>query len=89
MRQSPCTKGDGTAVKRFNRIHAVCVMLRRKPCDGCSAWERFEGVDPFKGKRGCRALAEETVNIAAHGNPWGKKHRREGVCKWRKRFNRE
>lgn len=68
--------------KKFVRVHAVCAMLRKKPCDGCPAWEST----PYgRAKRGCRLEAEEAVNIAVQGNPWGSKATRKGVTRWRDR----
>lgn len=74
---------------RFNRVHAVCQYLRNSPkvCKRCPAWER---TPPYgKSQRFCYGMAQEVINIAVHGNPWGKGIKRKSVAKWRKRFNRE
>lgn len=56
--------------------HLVWLVCRYMPgrddltCDRCPAWEER----PKRGrcKRGCRAMAEEVVNIVQTGNPWRK-----------------
>jgi hypothetical protein len=72
-------------MKRFNRIHAICERLRKKPCLLCPAWEAFEGHG--RCQRGCYGLAQELSDIAVHGNPWGKRGLRKHIQSWRKRFN--
>jgi hypothetical protein len=67
-------------------IHKVCSMLRKHEalsmsrkkavehgrCKECPAWVK---TSYGAGKQGCRALAEEMVNIVHFGNPWGRKYR--------------
>lgn len=78
-----------TVTKRFNRVHAICNVLRNKACERCPSREAFPPHG--NGTRGCYMLAKEVLNIAVHGNPWGDKKRNSsgGVKRWRKRFNRE
>jgi len=68
----------------FDPIHAICVTIRNKPCDLCPAQESSPYGDCT---RGCRWQAEETANIARHGNPWGPDAPAESVEAWRARFN--
>jgi hypothetical protein len=35
------------------------------------------------------ALAEEVINIAVHGNPWGEKAQESGIKRFREAFNAE
>jgi hypothetical protein len=35
------------------------------------------------------ALAEEVINIAVHGNPWGEKAQESGIKRFRETFNAE
>jgi hypothetical protein len=80
-------------MSKFNRVHAMCSMARayftkeRGPCELCPAWQDF-GPGARKGKRGCRMAAEEMVNVAVHGNPWGKRGVAKHIARWRKRFNK-
>lgn len=56
--------------------HLVWLVCRYMPgrddlvCDRCPAWE--EHPKHGRCKRGCRAMAEEVVNIVQTGNPWRK-----------------
>lgn len=70
----------------FNEIHAICTRLLREPCKLCPARE-----DTKYGRMtvGCYALAEETANIAKHGNPWGPDAPPPHVRSWQQRFNDE
>lgn len=70
--------------KRFNRVHAVCASLRRKPCDECPA---SEPSDYGRVRKFCRLKAEEIVNIAQHGYPWKPPYNKRQRA-WRKRWNR-
>lgn len=60
-------------------VHKVCSMLRKHDeiadyrCKECPATVII--ASGYKGKQGCRLLAEEMVNIVMHGNPWGRKYR--------------
>lgn len=76
------------SVSRFSRVHAVCRMARAmcggkhdKPCKLCPSREQ---MGPHKGKRGCRALAEEIIAVAKTGSPFSN---RRHTAAWRKRFN--
>ena len=78
--------------KRFNKVHAMCqrmrdgINLRRETlCKLCPAWEQTPGHG--KTQRMCYSIAKETMNIAVHGNPWGRnaKHAKS----WRKRWQRD
>lgn len=69
--------------KRFNRVHAVCASLRRKPCDQCPA---SESSDYGPVKNHCRLRAEEVANIARHGYPWRPPYNKRQLA-WRKRWN--
>ena len=70
----------------FNRIHAVCGMLRKKRCQLCPAWEKLEG-ERGKVMKGCYIQAAEVVKIAQFGNPWGKRGKPKHIKSWRKRCN--
>ena len=73
--------------KEFDRVHAVCVRLRDKPCKLCPATFTDERYGEMV--HGCYGLAAETVNIAVHGNPWGSDAREQSVKAWQERFNHE
>lgn len=73
--------------KRFDRVHAVCVRLRNKPCELCPS--RYKDDRYGWVVKGCYALAQETCNIAVNGHPWSKKAKGRFVRAWRRRFNRE
>lgn len=67
----------------MKRVHRVCYLItqlentardgepQRTVCEECPAWERSEHYGRVK--RGCRALAEEMVNVAQTGDPWRRK----------------
>lgn len=71
---------------KFSRVHAVCAMLRGKPCEQCPRRETIDGYGPCV--RGCRVHAEEVVNIVKHGYPWPPPHNARQKA-WRKRWNRK
>lgn len=72
------------------RVHAICRYLRGRPdspCELCPA----TFTEPNYGQcvRGCFALAEEVLNIAAYGHPHGEKGIELHGQKWREHFNAE
>lgn len=76
-----------TTEKRFNRVHALCERLRDKPCLRCPA---SEPMPPYgRCQKMCYGLAKEALNIAMHGNPWGRRGVSKHVKRWRKNFNTE
>lgn len=64
-------------------VHKVCSFIKRHDatrtgaidctCKECPAKEKLRGHWVVKG---CRVLAEELLNVAKFGNPWGKKYQR-------------
>jgi len=63
------------AEERDARIWALCnhrLEPHEIPCEKCPEW--FEDPDSPGEKlvRGCRVFAQELLNIALFGNPWGK-----------------
>lgn len=54
-------------------IWRICPYVRGNgddKCDRCPRWEQHKRFGQVQ--RGCRALAEEVVNICQTGNPWRK-----------------
>lgn len=82
-----------TSVPRFNKVHAMCQRLRDginlkrdTLCKLCPAWEKLDGHG--KCQRMCYGIAQEAINIAKHGNPWGTRAVPKHVKRWRKRWQR-
>lgn len=73
------------AVVKFDPVHAVCVYLRGKPCNQCAPMPTPYGP----GIRSCYGLAQDCVNIARHGNPWGADVPAEAIARYQERFNDE
>lgn len=70
----------------FNRLHAICVYLRNKPCELCPEREPSQYGES---QRLCYGLAQEVSNIAIHGHPRGALAKPEHVVRWQRRFNDE
>lgn len=70
--------------QRFNRIHAICQRLHDEPCERCPA--SFVHPEFGRCQRGCYGLAQEVLNIAQHGSPWGPKQKRRYIRSWQKRI---
>ncbi len=74
--------------KRFNRVHAVCREIKGfdAACKLCPMRKREKGIGWTI--QGCVFKAQEVINVARYGNPWGKKAKRKHIQAWRRRFNR-
>lgn len=76
-------------MKRFNRIHAICEYLNRSKEKACQRCPASEPMPPYgKCQRFCYGIAKEVLDIAIHGNPWGKGTTRKNVARWRKNLGR-
>lgn len=60
-------------IKRHDAMRADDIALEME-CRRCPSWEQSGHYG--KVKRGCRAQAEEMVNVVKFGNPWGRKYQR-------------
>lgn len=79
--------------KRFNRVHAVCQALRDginckrdTLCKLCPMREHTKGIGWTV--RGCVWRAQEVIQLAKTGWPWGRRPTSKRGRDWRKRWQK-